>query len=129
MPKVQYPRTSMSHPILSSLVGELPGILAALGGTATGVVLWKRAPLSSLLLVIACSSSVVLLLLYPLAYELLAGLTSGNDRSGLNFVVRLLWSIFRATYLVLLIVAVYAGRNHTEHQKAQQANKAITPLR
>jgi hypothetical protein len=98
-------------------------IAVALGGIATGVVLWKRAPVSSLLLVLACASSVVLLVLFPFAYEFLAGLAPRNTRSDLNFVVRLAWSVFRAAYLVLLIIAVYAGRNHTDQQSEPPTSK------
>ena len=42
-------------------------IVVALGAIVVAVAFWQRAPLSSLLLVLASGLSVVLLLLYPVA--------------------------------------------------------------
>jgi hypothetical protein len=103
----------MSNPILLSLFKDLPMIAVALGAMAVAVVFWQRAPLSSLLLLLASALSVVLLLLYPLAYELAAHLAPSGVQSAakLNFVFGLGWSLFRAGFLALLVFAIYAGRN------------------
>jgi len=103
---------NMSHPILLSFFKDAPMFVVAIGAIVVALVYWRRAPLSSLLLVLACISSIVLLVAYPVAYELvvhsMAG--SGYSRGSIDFAFQIGWSIFRASYLILLVFAIYAGR-------------------
>ena len=87
-------------------------IVVAFGAMVAAFIFWRRAPLSSLLLVLACLSSIVLLIAYPFAYELLvhSAADGGYSRAGIDFAFQVCWSIFRASYLILLVFAIYAGR-------------------
>jgi hypothetical protein len=102
----------MNHSILHSLFNSVPMIVVALGSMVATFVLWRRAPLSSLLIVIACISSLVLIIVYPFAYEAVVHL-SGSDAPSvarINTAFGIGWSIARASYLILFVFAVYAGR-------------------
>jgi len=87
-------------------------IIVALGGMVTACILWRRAPLSSLLVMIACASSIALLLVYPLAYELIVHFFATNARTlaEVRTAFGMFWSLVRAAYLILLVIAVYVGR-------------------
>jgi hypothetical protein len=102
----------MSHHILVSFFKDTPMLVVAFGAIVVAFVFWRRAPLSSLLLVLACICSLVLLIAYPVAYELVvhseAG--SGYSRGRIDLAFQVCWSIFKAGYLILLVVAIYAGR-------------------
>ena len=108
----------MNHPILDSLFTSVPMIVVALGAIVTAFVLWRRAPFSSLLVVIACISSIALIIAYPFAYEAVVHLvaTDAESVARIRTVFTLGWSIARATYLILFVVAVYAGRTNHENQ-------------
>jgi hypothetical protein len=82
----------------------------------TAFVLLRRAPLSSLLVVLACISSIVLIVVYPFAYEAVLHLfaTDAQSVAAVRTVFGMGWSIVRATYLILLVIAVYAGRRSDE---------------
>jgi uncharacterized protein (DUF697 family) len=97
-------------------------IVVALGSIVTALVLWRRAPLSSLLVVLACVSSLALIIAYPFAYELIVHSVSGDAQSitKINSAFGLGWSTARAIYLVLLVVAVYVGRE-SSHESVQAA--------
>ena len=86
--------------------------VVAVGAIVVAFVFWRRAPLSSLLLVLACITSIVLLVAYPIAYELLVHSVAGRgySKGGIDFAFQVGWSFFRAGYLILLVFAIYAGR-------------------
>ena len=111
----------MNHPILDSLFNAMPMIVVALGAMVTAIILWRRAPLSSLLVIIACISTIVLLIVYPFAYKAVEHLfvTDAQSDARIRMIFGFGWSIARATYLVLLVIAVYAGRkNHEKYPAA-----------
>jgi NADH:ubiquinone oxidoreductase subunit 5 (subunit L)/multisubunit Na+/H+ antiporter MnhA subunit len=112
----------MNHPILDSLFTSVPMIVVALGALVTAIVLWRKAPLSSLLVVIACITSIGLLIIYPFAYKAAQHLfaTDAESSARIRTVFGVCWSIARATYLILLVIAVYAGRQHHEEERAEQ---------
>jgi hypothetical protein len=110
----------MSYPILDSLITSVPMIVVALGAMVAAIILWRRAPLSSLLVVIACISSIALMVVYPFAYKAMEHLFVTDARSDAR--IRVLfgigWSIARAIYLVLFVIAIYAGRKDHEQYPA-----------
>ena len=95
-------------------------IVVALGAMVAAITLWRRAPLSSLLVIIACITSIALIIAYPFAYEAVVHLfaTDAESVSRIRTVFTLGWSIARASYLILFVVAVYAGRKSHEVQPA-----------
>jgi hypothetical protein len=105
----------MNHPILQNLFTAAPMMVVALGSIVTAVVLWRHAPLSSLLVILACGSSLALLIVYPFAYKAVVHLLAEDAQSlaRINIAFGVGWSIARAVYLVLLVVAVYAGRKNS----------------
>jgi hypothetical protein len=107
----------MSHPILLALLRDLPMMAAAIGVMVAAFVLWRRAPLSSLLLVLACGSSLLLLILYPFAFTAVLRFGSADTQSvaRISALFGIGWSIFRALYLIVMAVAIYAGRRNHEH--------------
>lgn len=87
-------------------------IAVAIGAVVTAGVFWRRAPLSSLLVILSCLLSVVLLISYPFAYKTVVHVWATDDQSlaQINLAFGFGWSFFRGFYLILLVVAVYAGR-------------------
>jgi glucan phosphoethanolaminetransferase (alkaline phosphatase superfamily) len=110
----------MNHPILDSLFNAVPMIVVALGAMVAAIILWRRAPLSSLLVIIACVSSIALLIVYPFAYKVAENLfvTDAQSDSRIRMIFGIGWSIARASYLVLLVIAVYVGRKNDEKYPA-----------
>jgi hypothetical protein len=106
----------MSHPILDSLFTSVPMIVVALGAMLAAIILWRRAPLSSLLVIIVCTTSIALIIAYPFAYEAVVHLfaTDAESAARIRTAFTLGWSIARASYLILFVVAVYAGRKNHE---------------
>jgi hypothetical protein len=102
----------MSGPILLSLFESAPMIAVAIGAVVTACVFWRRAPLSSVLVILGCILSVALLVSYPFAYKAVVHVWATDDQSlaRINLAFSFGWSFFRAIYLILLVVAVYAGR-------------------
>ena len=101
--------------ILTNLLTSLPMVIVALGSMVAALVLWRRAPLSSLLVVLACISSLALIIAYPFAYKAVVHLQAGDTQSlaRIDNAFGLGWSIARAIYLILLVVAVYVGRKNS----------------
>jgi hypothetical protein len=83
-----------------------------LGAIVAGVLLWRRAPLSSLFTILACSGTLVLLIVYPFAYKAAAHLVAGDRQSvsALNAAFGTAWAVVGALSTTLLVLAVYAGR-------------------
>ncbi len=102
----------MNNPILLTLFEYLPMIVVALGVIVVAFILWQRAPLSSLLLVLACASSLVVLIANPFVYEAVVHLGGSDAHSvaSIDFAFQIGWSFFRAGYLILMVFAIYAGR-------------------
>ena len=99
----------MAPPILQNLFTSMPMMLVAVACAVVAVVQWRRAPVSSLLVVLACGTSLALLLAYPFAYNAAVHLFANEDR--IKVVFAFAWSFARAIYLILLVIAVYAGRS------------------
>ena len=111
----------MSHPILDSLFTSIPMIVVALAAMVAAIILWRRAPLSSLLVIIACITSIALIIAYPFAYKAMQHLfvTDAQSDARIRMLFGAGWSIARSTYLVLFVIAVYAGRkNHEKYPAA-----------
>jgi hypothetical protein len=94
---------------LKQLLTELPMIVVCIGCIVVAFILWRRAPSSSLYLVLACSLSLALFFLYPFAWAYVLA-NNYQTEPGIRFAFSFGWSIFRAMFLILLVVAIYAGR-------------------
>jgi hypothetical protein len=94
---------------LEQLVTELPMIIVCVACIVAAFVFWRRAPSSSLYLVLACGFSLALFFIYPLAWAYV--LAHGyQTEPGIRFAFSFGWSIFRAIFLILLVFAIYSGR-------------------
>ena len=56
--------------VIQELLTELPSIVACIGGIVLAVTLWRRAPRSSLYVVLACGLTLLLLLAYPIVWQI-----------------------------------------------------------
>jgi hypothetical protein len=94
---------------LKQLVTELPMIIVSIGCIVVAFVFWRRAPSSSLYLVLGCSLSLALLLIYPFAW---AYVLAHDDQAvpGVRMAFSFCWSVFRSLFLILMVVAIYSGR-------------------
>ena len=119
----------MNHPILDSLFTSVPMIVVAVGAMVAACVLWRRAPLSSLLVVVACITSIGLLITFPFAYKAAQHLfaTDAESAARIRRAFGMGWSMARATYLILLVIAVYAGRQRSEERRAEQQPASPNP--
>jgi hypothetical protein len=93
--------------VYEQLLVETPYILACVGGVVLAVTLWRRAPSSSICVVVACGVTLFLLALHPIAWEIA---TRISRSSAINVLFGVLWSIERAIFAILLLLAVYLGR-------------------
>ena len=87
-------------------------MLATMGCMAAALILWRRAPVSSLLVVLASIVTILAFVVYPFAFAA-AVRSIGSDSesvSRINSTFGFVWSLFRAAYLIVLAVAVYLGR-------------------
>ena len=98
--------------ILQALTTEAPSILALAGCVLVGVIFWRRAPLSSLFVLLAGALSLVPLLLLPVAWQVAHNMTGTGRETfrGINMAFSTLWSLMRAVSTMLLLAAVYLGR-------------------
>jgi hypothetical protein len=87
-------------------------IIVGAGCIVVALVFWRRAPSSSLYLVLACSLSLALLFIYPFAWAYVLA-HDYQTVPGINFAFRFGWSIFRAIFSILLVVAIYSGRKQS----------------
>ena len=94
---------------LKQLVTELPMILVGICCIVAGFVFWRRAPSSSLYLILGCSLSLALLFIYPFAW---AYVLAHDDQGapGIRMAFSFGWSVFRSLFLILMVVAIYSGR-------------------
>jgi hypothetical protein len=101
-----------NHPILQQLFNQVPMMLVDMGAIVAASLLWRRAPLSSLLIVLACSITLALLLVYPFAYQAVvhALADSRQDVARISALFGVAWAMVGAISTTLLVCAVYAGR-------------------
>jgi len=102
----------ISHPILQQLLNQVPMMVADLGAIVTALILRRRAPLSSLLVILACAFTLILLVLYPFAYKAVVRLLAGDSQtvSTINAAFGTAWAVVGAISTTLLVLAVYTGR-------------------
>jgi len=98
--------------VCQQLATELPSILTLMGSIVVAGILWRRAPSSSLFVGLACGLSLVLLILYPVAWQVARHVTQGDPQTArkINIAFAVFWSLVRSVSTILLVVAVYAGR-------------------
>jgi hypothetical protein len=94
---------------LRQLGTEVPFILVLIGCIVTACIFWRRAPSSSLCVILACVFTVVLLFMYPFSWAIV--LANGFQKiPGINTAFSVGWSIARGIATVLFVIAAYAGR-------------------
>lgn len=110
----------MTHPLLFQLFNEAPMVVVMAAVSVTSLVLWKRAPLSSLLILVACIYTLALLLIFPFIHDIVIHRfgTDSQSQAMAYFTFSMIWSTARAFYLILLIVAVYVGREKPKSPSA-----------
>ena len=98
--------------VIQQLASELPSILTLAGSIVVAGIFWRRAPSSSLYVVLACGLSLVLLILYPVAWQVVRHTAEGDPQTvrKINIAFTVSWSVVRSISTILLIVAVYIGR-------------------
>jgi hypothetical protein len=94
------------------LVTELPFILVCICGIGVAVALWRRAPSSSLYVVVACGLTLLLLVLHPFAWQVARHTFEGTALTArsINVAFAVFWSIERGIFASLMLLAVYSGR-------------------
>jgi hypothetical protein len=89
-------------------------VITCLAGIIFALVLWRRAALASIYLIVACIVSLVGCLLYPTSEEMIIVFSRGWSPQAANAawdIFSIAWSILRAVTYILLIVAIYVGRS------------------
>jgi hypothetical protein len=101
--------------ILQHLATELPSLLTLMVAIVAAVMLWRRAPTSSLCVALACGISFVLLIAYPFAWQVARHVAEGDPGSvrRVNIAFAVFWSVVRSVSTILLVLAVYLGRGAT----------------
>jgi F0F1-type ATP synthase assembly protein I len=97
---------------LRQLLTEIPLITICIGCIVTAFIFWRRAPASSLYLVLACGFTLMLLFMYPFAWAIVLA-HGAQTVPGISTAFSVGWSIARGITLILLVVAVYAGRKQS----------------
>jgi len=99
-------------PIIRQVILEIPTLLVCLACVIVAFVYWRRAPLSSLCVIVACGLTALILIFWAFAYKLfffLFGGVPGLAAAG-NTIFQIFWSIVRGVTMGLTVFAVYAGR-------------------
>jgi hypothetical protein len=95
--------------VFRQLLMEAPAIIIYSGCLVAALLFWRRAPAVSLYVLLACGFKLALFVIYPVTWWYLR--TVGI---GANPTVRVLfnigWSLADSLFVVLLVVAAYAGR-------------------
>src|SRR5208283_5561175 len=83
--------------VCQQLATELPSILTLMGSIVVAGILWRRAPSSSLFVGLACGLSLVLLILYPVAWQVARHVTQGDPQTArkINIAFAVFWSLVR----------------------------------
>jgi hypothetical protein len=102
----------MGQSSLQSIAVQAPMILTTLGCLVVALSFWDRAPLGSLLVTIACAITLIGFVMFPLilTVALQAFGSDTHSRIAVNNMVAFGWSLIRSAYMILLVLAVYAGR-------------------
>jgi hypothetical protein len=107
--KLKIAMIDMTLFILRQLVTEVPLIMVCIGCIVVGFIFWKRAPLSSLYVVLACVLTLLLLVGYPAAWWIARAFGAKTESIlGISFGIG--WSIARSVSTILLVMAAYVGR-------------------
>lgn len=102
----------ISHSILQQLLNQIPMMVVDLGAIVTAVILRRRAPLSSFLVITACASTLLLLVIYPFAYEAIVHLLARDAQTlaTIKAAFGTAWAVVGAISTTLMVLAVYTGR-------------------
>ncbi len=94
------------------ILTELPTLVVCLGAIVAALVYWRRVPASSLCVLLACGLTAIVLVIWPVAFDVVVYLLGGSAqaRQAADFAFRVFWSVVRAIATALLVYAVYAGR-------------------
>ena len=101
------------------LLTEVPVILVCIGSIIAAFIFRQRAPSVSLYVVWGCSLTLVIVLLYPVAWWYVRSLGIGSNpvvRDAFSFII----SVADSAKIVLLVAAAYAGRSQP-NQRTQPA--------
>ena len=98
--------------ILQQLATELPSIVVCVVAIVVAFTFHRRAPSATLYVVLACGLTLLLLLLYPLAWQAARHMFDSDAETArrINIAFAVFWSVIRAISTGLLVVAVYQGR-------------------
>jgi len=99
--------------IAQQLATELPYALVCTGGIVTAVAFWRRAPSSSLYVLVACGLTLLLLVLHPFAWQMARRVFEGTavTARGINIAFAVFWAVERGLFASLMLLAVYSGRS------------------
>jgi hypothetical protein len=102
----------ISQRILQQLLNQVPMMVADLGCIVSAAILWRRAPLSSFFVMLACGATLVLLVGYPFAYTTVVHWLPRDTQtvSTINAVFGTAWAVVGGISTTLLVLAVYTGR-------------------
>jgi hypothetical protein len=105
--------SSILYQVLSSLLSQLPMLIASGVGLVLALLWWQKAPQASLWAALGFGLTLALCVLLPIVHQMVwrnlaetASTTRANVAVGLSFVS----SLLHACCYVLLLMAVYAGR-------------------
>src|ERR1035437_7989347 len=98
--------------VAQQLATELPYIMVCIGGIVMAVALWRRAPSSSLYVLLACGVTLLSLVLHPFAWQIARRVFEGTALTarGINIAFAVFWSLERGLFASLMLLAVYSGR-------------------
>ena len=95
--------------VFRELLAEAPLVVVCIGCIVAAVVFWREAPLPSLYVVLACGFTLLLLIMYPVAWRFARAL-GAQSVGTVATSFKICWSVARSASTILLVVAVYAGR-------------------
>ena len=97
------------------LATELPYALVCTGGIMMALAFWRRAPSSSLYVLLACALTLLLLVVHPFAWQIARRVFEGTAVSarGVNIGFAVFWSLERGLFASLMLLAVYSGRSRS----------------
>ena len=106
--------------IFQQLLTELPSIVVCLAAITVAFTFHRRAPSATLYVIVACGLTLLLLLLYPVAWQVVRRMFDSEPETvrRINIALAFFWSMIRAISTGLLIIAVYVGRGRNENVTA-----------
>jgi hypothetical protein len=105
--------SSVLYQVVSSLLSQLPMLIASGLGLALALIWWRKAPRASLWAALGFGLTLALCVLLPVAHQLVwRSLAEANSSAMAQVALALSFvsSLLHAACYVLLLVAVYAGR-------------------